>query len=198
MDALGTFVDVADTASLLAANHYLGPCKRGSVAWLDKHGCIVLAAPASRNLPKGWLELSRWCIVSGRGSEQWAAFIKAYRKLSGAVSTIVSYSDPRAGHTGALYRACNWLWAPTWHRLRPPPTGNGAWTTKGAQSVKDRWVFPLLPDSNRAAVLAVKDDSVNRKMPWAGYREPVWSRGAFRPHTGGGDYRQFVSLQVAE
>ena len=37
------------------------------------------------------------------------------------VSTVVSYSDPSAGHTGSLYRACNWIWAPTWLRLRPPP-----------------------------------------------------------------------------
>jgi len=195
-----TFVAVADTAEMLAAHHYLGPCKRGRFAWMDKHGCIVFARPASRNLPKSWLELSRWCIVEGRGSEQWAALIRAFKDqcvLIGADNTtIVSYSDPRAGHTGALYRACNWLWAPTWHRLRPPPTGNGAWTTDAGQAVKDRWVFPLMRDADRAAVLAVKDDSINRRMPWAEYREPVWSRGSFRPHTGGGDYQQFAARAV--
>ena len=62
-----------------------------------------------------------------------------------------------------------------------------------SRSVKDRWVFPLAPDADRAQVLAVKDDSVNRRMPWAQYREPVWSRGSFRPHTGGGDYKQFAA-----
>lgn len=189
-----SFVVLSETNDLLAIHHYLGPCKRGTFAWLDEYGCIVLSAPASRNLPKNWLELSRWCIVKGVGSMQWAAFIKAWRGLGESASTIVSYSDPRAGHTGALYRACNWLWAPTWHRLRPPPTGNGAWSTKGAQSVKDRWVFPLTPDADRSQMLAVKDDSINRKMPWAQYREPVWSRGAFRPHTGGGDYQQFIAF----
>ncbi|MFA5898853.1 MAG: hypothetical protein WC829_07035 [Hyphomicrobium sp.] len=192
------FVAVSDTAAMLSANHYLGPCKRGAFAWSDEYGCIVLAAPASRNLPKNWLELSRWCIVEGRGSEQWAAFIKAWRKLDETASTIVSYSDPRAGHTGALYRACNWLWAPTWHRLRPPPSGNGAWSAKGPQSVKDRWVFPLTADADRAKVLSVKDDSVNRRLPWAEYREPVWSRGSFRPHTGGGNYKKFAAMQAAE
>lgn len=194
-----TFVRVSDTAAILKANHYLGPCKRGAFAWQDAHGCIVLAAPASRNLPKTWLELSRWCIVEGRGSEQWAAFVKAWRlDPRSASTTIISYSDPRAGHTGALYRACNWLWAPTWHRLRPPPTGNGQWKQDGGQSVKDRWVFPLAADTDRAQVLAVKDDAVVRRMPWAEYREPVWSRGSFRPHTGGGNYKQFAALQAAE
>ena len=109
------------------------------------------------------------------------------------LATRLPLDSTRAGHTGALYRACNWLWAPTWHRLRPPPTGNGAWTAEAGQSVKDRWVFPLAPDDDRAQVLAVKDDSVNRRMPWAQYREPVWSRGSFRPHTGGGDYKQFAA-----
>ena len=190
------FVAVTDTAAMLTANHYLGPCKRGRLAWMDEHGCVVLARPAARNLPKAWLELSRWCLIDGAGSQQWAAFIRAMREtgmVHPTATTIVSYSDPRAGHTGALYRACNWLWAPTWHRLRPPPTGNGAWTAEAGQSVKDRWVFPLAPDADRAQVLAVKDDSVNRRMPWAQYREPVWSRGSFRPHTGGGDYKQFAS-----
>ena len=52
-------------------------------------------------------------------------------------TTIVSYSDPSVGHTGALYRACNWLWAPTWHRLQPPPTGCGSWDGKKRSSPKD-------------------------------------------------------------
>lgn len=92
--------------------------------------------------------------------------------MNSTVTTVVSYSDPSVGHTGALYRACNWWWAPTWHRLRPPPTGNGKWTTQQAQSVKDRWVFPLAPDAERAALLLVRDTSILRRWPFVVYREP--------------------------
>ena len=78
------------------------------------------------------------------------------------MTTVVSYSDPSVGHTGALYKACNWTWAPTWHRLRPPPTGNGSWKNGEAQSVKDRWVCILAPDTRRDEILRVKDDAILR------------------------------------
>lgn len=167
-------------AGILAEHHYLGPSKRG-MAWHGKHGVIIVASPTARHIPQHWLELVRWCITSrekNAGSQQWAAFVRALRKASPS-TTIVSYSDPSAGHTGALYRACNWLWAPTWHRLRPPPTGNGAWTEGTAQSVKDRWAFPLRPDPARVGILTASDESVLKKHAWARYSEP---RGVpFRP-----------------
>jgi hypothetical protein len=158
---------------LLAARHYLGPCGRG-VAWHDEFGVIVVGPPTSRRLPRQWLELSRWCITSrvlNAGSRQWRGFAAALRLAKPDVTTVVSYSDPSVGHTGALYRACNWWWAPTWHRLRPPPTGNGAWSDK-AESVKDRWIFPLRADASRPGLLRLQDESVLRKYPWAAYREP--------------------------
>lgn len=96
-------------------------------------------------------------------------------------TTVVSYSDPSVGHTGALYRACNWFWAPTWHRLRPAPSGHGKWTKGGkVEAVKDRWVFCLAPDAEREALLAVQDDALKRRMPWAEYREGR-----------GGDYKRW-------
>lgn len=159
---------------ILASQHYLGASKRG-MAWHDKFGVIVIAHPTARRLPTTWVELTRWCITSkedNAGSRQWASFSRALREARPHVTTVVSYSDPSVGHTGALYRACNWLWAPTWHRLRPPPSGNGAWTAGKAQSVKDRWVFPLKDDPERVARLRVRDDAVLRRFPWAVYSEP--------------------------
>lgn len=176
-----TWVNAQIVAPLLAEHHYLGPIKRG-IAWRDEHGVIVVAAPTARRIPTRWLELVRWCIVShekNAGSRQWAAFCASLRVLRPDVTTIVSYSDPSVGHTGALYRACNWWWAPTWHRLRPPPSGNGNWNDR-QQSVKDRWVFALRPDAERASELLAKDESVLRRMPFARYREP-----------GGADYKAF-------
>lgn len=170
-----------NVAHVLAEAHYLGPSKRGW-AWEDDFGVIIVAPPTARRLPSDWLELVRWCITSGEknaGSRQWAAFVRALKHIRPDITTIVSYSDPSVGHTGALYRACNWLWAPTWHRLRPPPTGNGSWQEGRAQSVKDRWVFPLKRDPRRAEILKIQDESILRRFPWALYVEP---RGVpFRP-----------------
>jgi len=78
-----------------------------------------------------------------------------------SVTTLISYSDPAAGHTGALYKACNWYWAPTWHRLRPPPSGNGSWAGE-RQEVKDRWAFNVRRDLRRPSILAVKDEAALR------------------------------------
>lgn len=145
---------------------------------------IVLGPPTARGVPKHWLELTRWCITSrekNAGSKQWAAMIRALRRDHPQYTTIVSYSDPSVGHTGALYRACNWLWAPTWHRLRPPPTGNGSWTEGKVQSVKDRWVFLVQSDAQRETVLRAKDESVLKRLPFCVYREPK-----------GADYRAFI------
>lgn len=162
-------------ANTLAEKHYLGSIKRG-VAWADQYGIIVVSAPTSRRLPANrWLELCRWCITSeekNAGSRQWAAFVRALRTANTVATTVVSYSDPSMGHTGALYRACNFLWAPTWHRLRPPPTGNGSWGNDKAESVKDRWVFPIREDEERERLLLAGDDSILKKYPWAAYKEP--------------------------
>lgn len=183
------FVQPRAVSHILAEKHYLGPSKRG-VAWQDEYGVIIIAAPTSRRLPIHWLELVRWCITSkvkNAGSRQWAQFVKALRALRADVTTIVSYSDPSVGHTGALYRACNWWWAPTWHRLRTPPTGNGSWQKGKIESAKDRWVFALKPDTKRTALLIAQDESILRAKPWATYKEP-----------GGADFRRFANSGGSE
>jgi len=183
---IGGWTTPAAVAPLLAASHYLGPLRRGE-AWSSESGCIIVARPTARGVPKAWLELSRWCIVSpvkNAGSEQWAAFVRAVRARYPDCTTIVSYSDPSVGHTGALYRACNWWWAPTWHRLRPPPSGNGSWRIGEAQAVKDRWVYALRKDPLRAGVLVAKDAAVLKRMPWARYKEP-----------GGADFKRWKAEQ---
>lgn len=171
------WVPNAAVAPFLRAHHYLGPAKRG-IAWSDEFGVMVFAKPTARRLPQdgSWFELVRWCLERGRlngGSQQWGRVVRAIREDFPEVTTLVSYSDPSAGHTGALYRACNWQWAPTWHRLRPPPSGNGSWKDGACQAVKDRWVFHLRPDEQRGDVLSVKDTAAVRRLaegwrPWKG------------------------------
>jgi hypothetical protein len=168
------WVNVRTVQALLAERHYLGSTRRG-IAWRDSFGVIVMAKPTSRRLPQdgSWLELVRWCLLGEKnaGSRQWKAVRRALHQDVKALTTIVSYSDPSAGHTGALYRACGWIHAPTWHRLRPPPTGNGKWNSDKVQAVKDRWVCPLRSDPRRAVLLAVKDESLIRAGA-VGYVEP--------------------------
>lgn len=195
-----SIVPVRETDAVLRQHHYLGPTKAARFAWRDEFGVMVFAAPRTRNLPSAWLELVRWCLTGGKnaGSQQWARFV-THARAHLDVATVVSYSDPSQGHTGALYRACGWLWAPTWHRLRPPPTGNGAWIKGKPQAVKDRWVYPLAEDLSRAAVLPFRDAAIERRMPWARYVEPIWRRGVPDLRSGGGDYWRFTSTtQLAE
>lgn len=168
-------VPVSTVASYLDANHYLGAAKRG-LAWSDEFGVLVLAKPTSRRLPHDgtWLELSRWCLVGepNAGSRQWSKVAKWLRQFRPEVTTVVSYSDPSVGHTGALYKACNWLWAPTWLRLRPPPSGNGSWKTGKVQSPKDRWVFPLARDNRREPLLTIQDEALMKTHAHLSYRDP--------------------------
>lgn len=153
---------------LLRREHYLGPLHSGGsdLVFVGRSGgevvaCQIWRRPTSRNLPNdgSWLELSRWCLTPQAGQNAGSRCHKASLPLlrDAGARTLVSYSDPSAGHTGSLYRACNWLWAPTWHRLRPPPSGNGEWTKGTAQSVKDRWVFHVTRHDPARAALPTED-----------------------------------------
>jgi hypothetical protein len=181
--ALGLAVDL-DSA------HYLGRSgSRARLTYEDEFGLIVFSSPSSRMLPTSWLELSRWCLRGSYngGSAQWRRARRWLAERSGA-TTVVSYSDPSVGHTGALYRACGWLWAPTWHRLRPPPTQAGIRGGK-RQAVKDRWIWPLRRDADRAQTLALRDDSLRARFPWAEFVEPTWRGNRFTG--GGGDFNRW-------
>lgn len=176
----------ATETELLDGAHYLGAAgARGRLVFSNPQGLIVFSSPASRRIPKDWLELSRWCLLpdSGWGSAQWRACL-AWLRTESSATTIVSYSDPSVGHDGALYRACNWIWAPVWHVLREPPTGAGVRGGK-LQRAKHRWVYLLAPDHRREEVLRLRDESLDRRFPWVGYREPSWRRG--RPVVEGQD-----------
>lgn len=174
MNMLWRVGTLADVNPLLTEQHYLGPIRSGGSALVvvgEADGQVVAAQvwrrPTSRRLPKDgtWLELSRWCLTPAAGpnagSRQHRFAATKLRELG--VTTVVSYSDPSAGHTGALYRACNWHWSPTWLRLRPPPTGNGNWGGNARQSVKDRWVFHVAKrDVRREKLLEIDDPGAIR------------------------------------
>lgn len=165
----------SDINPLLAAEHYLGPLTSGGhtlVIGGRKSGATVAAQvwrrPTSRRLPADgtWLELSRWCLTpeagENAGSRMHRYAVRLIKEHLPNVTTLVSYSDPGHGHDGALYRACNWQWRPTWLRLRPPPGGHGAWVPDEPQSIKDRWVFAVRPDASRESVTFIDDASAIR------------------------------------
>jgi hypothetical protein len=164
---------LTEANALLSSEHYLGPIRNPSFAfgsWLGGELMAVQAwgIPTSRRLPSdgSWLELKRWCISAAApkntGSRQHGAVAKHLRLRFRPVTTLVSYSDPSVGHTGALYRACGWKWSPTWLRLRPPPTGNGNWGKETTQHPKDRWVFEVAADDSRDDLLTVDDPGAIR------------------------------------
>jgi hypothetical protein len=139
--------------------HYLGPLRRSTWTYQDEFGVMIWTNPTARYLPHDtWFELARWCLVGvpNGGSQQWGRVRRLLLAQFPAITTCVSYSDPSVGHTGALYKACNWLAAPTRRNFKPPPTGNGSWDGKTQSSVKDRWIFPLRRDEVRAEILRVK------------------------------------------
>ena len=161
--------DLTDVNPLLSARHYLGPVG-GNVRLVivgflgaDVVAAQVWKAPTARFLPSdgSWLELSRWCLTpeagKNAGSRMHGWAIREIRRRLPDVTTLVSYSDRLQGHTGSLYKACNWQWKPTWHRLFPPPSGGGSWDGVTRQEPKDRWVFEVRADAPRAAILSVKD-----------------------------------------
>lgn len=169
------WVDVRDVNRVLHEHHYLGSVQWG-YAWQDEAGVVVLANPRSRRLPASWLEITRWCIRSAEpyaATRQWSRLLRGVRLRWPKCTTIVSYSDPSVGHSGGIYRACSWWWAPTWLRLRPPPSGHGSWSEGGKRETpKDRWVFALRRDATRVRALGIDDAAILRRWPDAAYREP--------------------------
>lgn len=174
-DILWDLGSTSEADPLLTEHHYLGPIGSGGTDMIvigSIDGVVVAAQvwrrPTSRMLPSDgtWLELSRWCLTPAAGpnagSRMHRHAVALIRSLRPTVTTLVSYSDPSQGHNGALYRACNWTWAPTWHRLRPPPTRGGTWDGATVQEVKDRWVFAVRRDLNRDDVLAIDDEAAIR------------------------------------
>jgi hypothetical protein len=187
-------IDPAIVAPALNAQHYLGASKRG-LAWSDEFGVLILANPTSRRLPHDrWLELVRWCLSGEKnaGSRQWARVRRWLQAEHPEITTVVSYSDPSANHTGALYRACGWLWAPTHLRLAPCPSGNGSWKSGEVATAKDRWIDPLWPDPARADILANREKVPERFWDVI-YREPQFRRGRLIRGTGGGDWQTWIS-----
>ena len=144
---------------MLSDGHYLGPIGAARhIHGMCLHGSIVAVMvwrwPTARMIPSDgtWLELSRWLLTpeAGKNAGSWmmARAVRWIRAHFPRVRVLVSYSDPGHGHTGALYRACNWKSAPTHHELRwrtngvGYPSGHGSWGGEH-QHPKQRWTYEV-------------------------------------------------------
>lgn len=145
---------------LLSVEHYLGPVSGARycfAGWTDDElvACQAYRWPTARMLPSDgtWLELSRWCLTSdagkNAGSRMMAWVARWLRRNAPGVTTLVSYSDPVHGHTGSLYKASGWTYAPTHHGERFDvdgtgyPSGHGSWDGITVATPKHRWTFEL-------------------------------------------------------
>lgn len=155
-----TTATVAEVNPLLSWEHYLGPvsgARHCFAGWVDDElvACQVYRWPTARMLPYdgSWLELSRWCLTpdagKNAGSRMMGYVARWLRQHNRWVSTLVSYSDPVHGHTGALYKASGWTYAPTHIGRRFDrdgigyPSGNGSWDGETIATPKHRWIYEL-------------------------------------------------------
>jgi len=192
---------LVDVAEFLDAHHYLGrrgaSMKSGAFALRDRHGALVFSQPMTAALPREWLELSRWCLVSkepNAGSSQWAR-VREWLLANTEVKTLVSYSDP-SEHDGALYRASGWLWAPSSQYVLKNLRMTGDRHPEAPYVDKNRWVFALRPDETRQAALTIKCSWLwNREdRRWlCDWIEPRWNRRG-RPAGGGKDFGRWRAL----
>ncbi len=153
---------VTEINPLLASAHYLGPVSSARVCfagWVADElvACQAWRWPTARMVPTDWLELSRWCLTleagENAGSRMMGYVRRWIRRNIPKVTALVSYSDPSRGHTGALYRASGWSYAPTHHGLRYDldgvgyASGHGSWDGQTIQSPKHRWMIQFTDDT---------------------------------------------------
>jgi hypothetical protein len=156
-----TTASVAEINPLLDSAHYLGPVRSARyvfAGWVGDElvACQAWRWPTARMLPSdgSWLELSRWCLTPDAGpnaGSRMMGWVRRWlRRNTSGVTTLVSYSDPVHGHTGALYRASGWTYNPTHHGKRFDangvgyPSGHGSWDGIVRQAPKHRWTCDLL------------------------------------------------------
>jgi hypothetical protein len=103
---------VAETNRQLSAWHYLGPVRGVRISIGHDEGCCVFTNCRSRVLElknPGIIELAR---MVGCPNHKWAMtslMAQAAREVRRRGYTkIVTYADPWAGHTGAVYRAAGY------------------------------------------------------------------------------------------
>jgi len=129
-----------DAKKFLDDYHYSGYGRAGSVNYgvylgTDLLAVVKFASPVRQGIAatlkiesKQLLELDRFCIHPSRHKKNFASFIMArvirlIKRDFPIIRKLVSFADPRAGHTGHIYKASNWTdlgkTAPSYYYLDP-------------------------------------------------------------------------------
>lgn len=110
--------DVPACRSFIKAHHYSQTCPGGKFYFSLEYnerllGVAVFSNPSRQNITvegvSKLLELSRFFIIEGTPKNTESYFLSAcLRELKNSeYEGVVSYADPTEGHTGTIYKACN-------------------------------------------------------------------------------------------
>lgn len=112
-------VPLKEANRLLDAHHYLGGLRTATLAFGHEEGVTVWGVPRSR----GWdtklraagfraIELVRMVGVPDHGWATSSLLAASTKLVLSEYDAAVTYADPMAGHSGAVYRAANWAELP--------------------------------------------------------------------------------------
>jgi GNAT superfamily N-acetyltransferase len=120
-----SFVPSGGSKSFLDSHHYAGYGRAATVSYvavLDdevigecKFASLVRQRVASSSgfRDSASLELDRFCVRPGYHKKNFSSFmmsacIRLVRRDFPGLEALISFADPRFGHSGGLYRASNW------------------------------------------------------------------------------------------
>lgn len=109
-----------DARMLIKNNHY----SKSYRSLMQKHvfelhsnneliGVAVFGRPIGRNLPDGLIELRRLVLIDDKPKNTTSWFLARcikWLKKNTDYNGIITYADPNEGHTGVIYRACNFTY----------------------------------------------------------------------------------------
>lgn len=112
-------VTLADANRLLDAHHYLGGLRTATLALGHEEGATMWGVLRSR----GWdaklraagfkaIELVRMVGIPGHRWATSSLLASSTKTVLREYDVVVTYADPMAGHSGAVYRAANWVELP--------------------------------------------------------------------------------------
>ena len=102
---------------MMLNKHYLKTMPRGCkyVYGLYNNGALIggcmIGHPVGANVEKNTLELKRFYLEPDCEKNTASWFMsRCIRDLKNITKNIITYADPREGHTGVIYKACNFVY----------------------------------------------------------------------------------------
>jgi len=93
-----------------------------------------------------------------------AVCLKQLKKLSPGLRCVVSFADPKEGHTGGIYKATNWIFTGSSKEVTEYFIG-GRWVhTRAAYHHKERYIAPQRTSPGKYRYLFPLDKNMARKL----------------------------------